>query len=72
MKAGLAAMMVAADRARRIGTRGDVVLALVADEEFGSMGTEEALRALAAGGTRIDGAVISEPDRKSTRLNSSH
>jgi acetylornithine deacetylase/succinyl-diaminopimelate desuccinylase-like protein len=27
MKAGLAAMMVAADRARRVGTRGDVVIA---------------------------------------------
>ncbi|MBP2458113.1 acetylornithine deacetylase [Clavibacter michiganensis] len=63
MKAGLAAMMVAADRARRIGTRGDVVLALVADEEFGSIGTEEALRELAAAGTRIDGAVISEPSQ---------
>ncbi len=63
MKAGLAAMMVAADRARRVGTRGDVVLALVADEEFGSRGTEEALRALAADGTRIDGAVISEPSQ---------
>jgi acetylornithine deacetylase/succinyl-diaminopimelate desuccinylase-like protein len=56
-------MMVAADRARRIGTRGDVVLALVADEEFGSIGTEEALRALAADGMRIDGAVISEPSQ---------
>ncbi|MBM7410597.1 acetylornithine deacetylase [Clavibacter michiganensis] len=63
MKAGLAAMMVAADRARRLGTRGDVVLALVADEEFGSIGTEEALRALANSGTRIDGAVISEPSQ---------
>jgi acetylornithine deacetylase/succinyl-diaminopimelate desuccinylase-like protein len=63
MKAGLAAMMVAADRARRTGTRGDVVLALVADEEFGSIGTEEALRALAADGTRVDGAVISEPSQ---------
>ncbi len=63
MKAGLAAMMVAADRARRVGTRGDVVLALVADEEFGSRGTEEALRALAADGRRIDGAVISEPSQ---------
>ncbi|MFT2751641.1 M20/M25/M40 family metallo-hydrolase [Clavibacter sp. Sh2088] len=63
MKAGLAAMMVAADRARRIGTRGDVVLALVADEEFGSIGTEEALRALAVDGTRVDGAVISEPSQ---------
>jgi len=63
MKAGLAAMMVAADRARRIGTRGDVVLALVADEEFGSRGTEEALRALAADGTVVEGAVISEPSQ---------
>ncbi|QIS39040.1 M20/M25/M40 family metallo-hydrolase [Clavibacter capsici] len=63
MKAGVAAMMVAADRARRIGTHGDVVLALVADEEFGSIGTEEALRALAAAGTRVDGAVISEPSQ---------
>jgi acetylornithine deacetylase/succinyl-diaminopimelate desuccinylase-like protein len=39
------------------------VLALVADEEFGSIGTEEALRALAADGTRVDGAVISEPSQ---------
>jgi acetylornithine deacetylase/succinyl-diaminopimelate desuccinylase-like protein len=63
MKGGLAAMLVAADRARRVGTRGDVVLALVADEEFGSIGTEEALRALAADGTVVDGAVISEPSQ---------
>ncbi|MDQ0743345.1 acetylornithine deacetylase/succinyl-diaminopimelate desuccinylase-like protein [Clavibacter sp. B3I6] len=39
------------------------MLALVADEEFGSIGTEEALRALAADGTRVDGAVISEPSQ---------
>jgi acetylornithine deacetylase/succinyl-diaminopimelate desuccinylase-like protein len=63
MKGGLAAMLVAADRARRVGTRGDVVLALVADEEFASIGTEEALRALAADGTVVDGAVISEPSQ---------
>jgi acetylornithine deacetylase len=56
MKSGLAAMMVAAARAHRDAHRGDVVLALVADEEHGSLGTEEVLEAVIT-----DGAVVVEP-----------
>ncbi|WP_173921624.1 ArgE/DapE family deacylase [Agromyces sp. Marseille-P2726] len=56
MKSGLAAMIVAAARAHREPHRGDVVLALVADEEHGSLGTEEVLEAVVT-----DGAVVVEP-----------
>jgi acetylornithine deacetylase len=56
MKSGLAAMMVAADRAHRGPHRGDIVLALVADEEFASAGTEEVLRHITT-----DAAVVVEP-----------
>ncbi|KQX05706.1 MULTISPECIES: ArgE/DapE family deacylase [unclassified Leifsonia] len=61
MKSGVAAAMVAASRASTSGLRGDVVLALVADEEFGSTGTEDVLAALDERGIRPDGAVIAEP-----------
>jgi len=54
MKTGVAAIMVAADAAR--GLRGDVLVTLVADEEFGSAGTEEVLAAFSA-----DGAIVAEP-----------
>ncbi|WP_150306741.1 ArgE/DapE family deacylase [Planctomonas psychrotolerans] len=57
MKGGLAAMLVAAARATA-GTalRGDVHLALVADEEFGSAGTVEVLERVTP-----DAAVVCEP-----------
>ena len=61
MKAGIAAMLVAAARAHRHPHRGDVVLALVADEEDASIGTEEVLTHLRAAGTEIDAAVVAEP-----------
>ncbi|WP_028067576.1 M20/M25/M40 family metallo-hydrolase [Solirubrobacter soli] len=48
MKAGVAALVVAAEHAARAGTRGDIVLALVADEEHGSLGTTAALARLTA------------------------
>ncbi|CCL98681.1 uncharacterized protein FIBRA_00683 [Fibroporia radiculosa] len=58
MKAGIAASLVAAYRAKERQTlRGDVILALVADEENLSLGTQEVL----AAGWRADGAVVSEP-----------
>jgi acetylornithine deacetylase len=44
MKAGVAAMVAAAETAAAAGTSGDVVLALVADEEHASLGTEAVLR----------------------------
>ena len=56
MKSGLAAMMVAAARAHEAPHRGDVVLALVADEEHASLGTEEVLDAVIT-----DAAIVVEP-----------
>jgi acetylornithine deacetylase len=56
MKSGLAAMMVAAARGHAASHRGDVVLALVADEEHASLGTEEVLAHVVT-----DGAVVVEP-----------
>jgi acetylornithine deacetylase len=58
MKSGLAAMMVAAARAVTRPLRGDLVLALVADEEHASFGTEEVLEAYTA-----DAAVVTEPSQ---------
>ncbi len=56
MKSGIAAMMAAASAANARQLRGDVVLALVADEECGSAGTAEMLRHYTA-----DAAVVVEP-----------
>ena len=44
MKGGVAAMMVAAARAKAEGLRGDILVACVADEEYASFGTEEVAR----------------------------
>ncbi|GBE86848.1 tryptophan synthase beta subunit-like PLP-dependent enzyme [Sparassis latifolia] len=57
MKAGIAASLVAAHRARASRPRGDIILTLVADEENLSLGTQEVL----AAGWRADAAVVSEP-----------
>ena len=62
MKGGVAAIMVAAARSQ--GLRGDVIVTLVADEEFGSAGTEAALAFLADAETNIgaiDAAIVTEP-----------
>jgi len=59
MKAGVAAMVVAAERAAESGHDGDVVLALVADEEHGSLGTAAALEHLA--GELPDACIVGEP-----------
>ncbi|SDK65101.1 acetylornithine deacetylase [Cryobacterium psychrotolerans] len=56
MKGGLAAILVAAARASAAGLAGDVIVTLVADEEFGSLGTEEVLRHF-----RADAAIVTEP-----------
>ena len=55
-KGGVAALMVAASRAAASGLRGDIVLTLVADEEFGSIGTEQVLARFTA-----DAAIVAEP-----------
>src|SRR5215216_412209 len=60
MKGGVAAMCAAAWRAARRGAlAGEVVVAGVADEEYGSAGTN----ALIARGVRADAAIITEPTR---------
>jgi len=56
MKSGIAAIMVAADAAAAQPHAGDIVLVLVADEEFASAGTEEVLRHYTA-----DCAIVVEP-----------
>ena len=57
MKGGIAAMCAAAWRAARAGTRGEIIITAVADEEYESLGT----RAVLARGIRADGAVVAEP-----------
>lgn len=60
MKAGIAAMCVAAARAAaRHALRSEIIIAAVCDEEFESIGT----RALLANGLQATGAIITEPTR---------
>ncbi len=61
MKAGVAAMVVAAEEAARHGLAGTVVLALVADEEAASVGTEAVLPVLDRLGLVPDACVVGEP-----------
>ncbi len=56
MKGGVAAMLVAAERAARGGLAGDVLVACVADEEVASLGTAEVAAAFTA-----DAAIVTEP-----------
>ena len=56
MKGGLAAIMLAASRAKDAGLAGDVIVTAVCDEELASIGTE----AIAAV-RRADAAIVSEP-----------
>ena len=56
MKGSLAASMLAAARASRLGLRGDVVVTAVADEELASVGTESVARTHSA-----DAAIVTEP-----------
>jgi acetylornithine deacetylase len=56
MKSSLAAIMVAAARAREDGLRGDVIVTGVADEEVASIGT-----AAIAASRSADAAIVSEP-----------
>jgi acetylornithine deacetylase len=56
MKSGVAAMMVAAARAKAKGIAGDLLVACVADEEHASFGTEEVVARFTA-----DAAIVTEP-----------
>ncbi|KAI1214725.1 acetylornithine deacetylase [Annulohypoxylon truncatum] len=57
MKCGLAAALIALANTKKLGLRGDVVFAGVADEEAESIGTEQVLQA----GWITDAAIVSEP-----------
>jgi acetylornithine deacetylase len=58
MKGSLAACMAAAKALADSGTRlrGDVLVAAVADEEYGSLGTRDLI-----GHVKVDGAIVTEP-----------
>ncbi len=56
MKGALAAALVAAADAWRLGLAGDVIVAAVADEELGSLGTEAVVERMSA-----DAAIVCEP-----------
>jgi acetylornithine deacetylase len=56
MKGGLASIMVAAARAKKLGLRGDVILTAVSDEEFASIGTTSIVKQYHA-----DAAIVTEP-----------
>jgi acetylornithine deacetylase len=59
MKGGVAAMCAAALRAADAKLDGEVIVAAVTDEEYGSIGT----RTLVASGVRADAAIVTEPTR---------
>ncbi|HYC25231.1 MAG TPA: ArgE/DapE family deacylase [Roseiarcus sp.] len=56
MKSGVAAMMVAASRAKGLGLAGDLLVACVADEEHASFGTQEVVARF-----KPDAAIVTEP-----------
>ncbi|MBM6400901.1 M20/M25/M40 family metallo-hydrolase [Phycicoccus sonneratiae] len=61
MKGGVAGLVVAAEELARRGAPGRVVLALVADEEDASLGTETVLAALPGLDLHPDVALLAEP-----------
>ncbi len=61
MKASVAACLLCTAHAARQELRGDVIFTAVADEEHGSIGTEETLAYLRDKGTRVDAAIVTEP-----------
>lgn len=56
MKGGLAAIMMATARAKKLALRGDVILTAVADEENASLGTQAIVKQWHA-----DAAIVTEP-----------
>ncbi|HYY11402.1 MAG TPA: M20/M25/M40 family metallo-hydrolase [Kineosporiaceae bacterium] len=59
MKGGVAGLVAAAEAVAARGVAGDVLLALVADEEHGSLGTDAVLAHL--GGRLPDACIVGEP-----------
>ena len=56
MKCGVAAMLMAASRAKASNLRGDVIVACVSDEEYASIGSFEVVKTFKA-----DAAIVTEP-----------
>lgn len=56
MKGGLAAIMMAASRAKKLSLRGNVLITAVADEEYASLGTQSIVKQW-----RADAAIVTEP-----------
>jgi acetylornithine deacetylase len=56
MKAGLAAIMLAGERAAAAGLRGDVIVTAVCDEEYASIGIQSVLER-----HRADACIVTEP-----------
>ncbi len=56
MKSGVAAMLMAASRAKALNLRGDVIVACVSDEEYASIGSFELVKTFTA-----DAAIVTEP-----------
>ena len=67
MKAGLAAIMVAAANAVERGVAGDVVVAAVCDEEFASAGAQSVVETVWA-----DGAIVTEPTGEQVEVAVAH
>ena len=63
MKAGVAAMMIAAARTKDAGLRGDVIVACVCDEEVASLGSFELVKHFTA-----DAAIVTEPTNHSLHI----
>jgi acetylornithine deacetylase len=61
MKGGVAGLVVAAEEVASTGVAGEVLLALVADEEDASLGTEAVLAHLLATDRRPDACLVGEP-----------
>ncbi|HET8970843.1 MAG TPA: M20/M25/M40 family metallo-hydrolase, partial [Candidatus Nanopelagicales bacterium] len=61
MKSGVAAMVVCAEAAAARGSAGDVLLALVADEENASIGTPAVIDRLRAANALPAGCIVGEP-----------
>lgn len=59
MKAGVAASLIAAKRAKSLNLRGDVIVTAVADEEVASKGTYDIIQALHR--WRTDAVIVTEP-----------
>ena len=63
MKGSLAAGMAAAKALVDAGIRpgGDLLVAAVADEEYGSLGTSDLIEQVKLNGIKVDGAIVTEP-----------